>query len=422
MFWPDRNSLRSELSRKDSAITDRAQQVQAWIDERADEMAEVLIRLVACETENPPGRGLAECAEILRAEMERLGLDPEIIEIEPTGTIEDPRIVRGSVGNGVKLAYFHGHFDVVPVQDRAQFKAERRDGKIIGRGSADMKGGIVSMLYGAAAAKALGLLGDGRIVINLVCDEETGSTVGSGYLREHDLIDPAALAMLTAEQSGEVIWNAAKGALSMRVDVHGRPVHVGQAVKGVNSFLHMLKVAGPLEAYARQMSERHTAYPVGDGEARGSMVVVGGRSGGGSNFNVVPGRTFFTVDGRFNPEEDIDTELARVTALINAAAMDAGADVSIQVTQVAPPADTALTDPAAELLADCVADVTGAPARFELCAGCLDTRWYSELGIPAFGFGAGRFEVSHGPGEYVEEAALQRVAAVYALFAADLFR
>jgi succinyl-diaminopimelate desuccinylase len=278
------------------------------------------------------------------------------------------------------------------------------------------------MLYGAAAANALGLLGDGRIVINLVCDEETGSAVGSGYLREHDLIDPAALAMLTAEQSGEVIWNAAKGALSMRVDVHGRPIHVGQAFKGVNSFLHMLKVAGPLEAYAQQMSQRHTAYPVGDGEARGSMVVVGGQCGGGSNFNVVPGRTYFTVDGRFNPEEDIDAELARITALINAAAIDAGADVSIQVTQVAPSAYTPLTDPAAELLADCVADVTGAPARFELCAGCLDTRWYSELGIPAFGFGAGRFDVSHGPDEYVEEAALQRVAAVYAMFAAELFQ
>ena len=58
--------------------------------------------------------------------------------------------------------------------------------------------------------------------------------------------------MMTAEQSGEVIWNAAKGALSMRVDVLGRPIHVGQAFKGVNSFLHMLKVAAPLEAYARK--------------------------------------------------------------------------------------------------------------------------------------------------------------------------
>ncbi len=396
-------------------------EVQAWIDERADEMAELLTRLVACETENPPGRNLAECAEVLREEMERLGLSPEVIEIEPTGSIEDPRIVRGTVGTGSELVYFHGHFDVVPVQDRDQFTAERRNGRIIGRGTADMKGGIVSMLYGAAAAKELGLLGDGRIVIHLVCDEETGSAVGSGYLREHNLIDPSALAMMTAEQSGEVIWNAAKGALSMRVDVLGRPIHVGQAFKGVNSFLHMLKVAAPLEAYAQEMSQRHTRYPVGEGEALGTMVVVGGQSGGGSNFNVVPAQTYFTVDGRFNPEEDIDAELARITAIVNDAAKDAGADVSIQVTQVAPPADTPLSNKAAQVLGECVTDITGSPARYELCAGCLDTRWYSQLGIPAFGFGPGTLEVSHGPNEYVEEAALRRVAAVYALFAAELF-
>ena len=59
-----------------------------------------------------------------------------------------------------------------------------RDGRIVGRGSADMKGGLVSMLYGAAAARDLGLLGDGRIVLHFVCDEETGSVAGSGYLRD----------------------------------------------------------------------------------------------------------------------------------------------------------------------------------------------------------------------------------------------
>jgi len=394
--------------------------VRAWIDDHADEMAEMLIGLVAVESENPPGRNLAECAEVLRVGMDRLGLGAEVIEIEPSGTLEQPRIVRGTTGEGDKLVYFHGHFDVVPVQDRAQFGARRVDGKIIGRGTADMKGGIVSMLYGAAAAKELGLLGDGRVVVHLVCDEETGSAVGSGYLREHNLIDPAALAMMTAEQSGEAIWNAAKGAISLRVDVRGRPIHVGQAFKGVNSFLHMLKVAAPLEGYADEMSRRHTEYPVGEGEAPGTMVVVGGKSGGGSNFNVVPARTYFTVDGRFNPEEDLDAELARIKDTINGAAKGAGADVSIQVNQFAPAADTPLDDHAAQVLGRCVADVTGAPARYELCAGCLDTRWYSALGIPAFGFGAGIFEVSHGPNEYVEEDALRRVAAVYALFAGQL--
>jgi acetylornithine deacetylase/succinyl-diaminopimelate desuccinylase-like protein len=271
-----------------------------------------------------------------------------------------------------------------------------------------MKGGIVSMLYGAAAARELGLLDRGRIVIHLVCDEETGSSVGSGQLRARNLIDPNAIAMLTAEQSGEVIWNAARGALSLRVDLHGRPAHVGEAFKGANSFLHMLKVAAPLEGYVRDMSER------------GSMIVVGGRSGGGSNFNVVPERTWFTVDGRFNPEVDLDAELGRIAAIVSDAARAAGADVSIEATQLAPPSDTPANHPAAALLESCVAEVTGRPPRFELCAGCLDTRWYAQLGIPSFGFGPGRFDVSHGPDEYVDEAAMRRVAAVYARYAAEL--
>ena len=383
-------------------------EVLAWLDRRADEMAELLVRLVACETENPPGRYLADCAVLVGEAMDRLGLKPEILELTPTAALAEPRIVRGAAGDGARVVYFHGHFDVVPVQDRAQFRAVRRGGRITGRGTADMKGGIVSMLYGAAAAQELGLLDRGRIVIHLVCDEETGSAVGSGQLRERNLIDRNAVAMLTAEQSGEVIWNTARGALSLRVDVHGRAAHVGDAFKGVNSFLHMLRVAAPLEAHVGEMSER------------GSMIVVGGRSGGGSNFNVVPERTWFTVDGRFNPEVDLDAEQARITAIVSDAARAAGAEVSVEVTQLAPPSDTSASHPAATLLGNCVAEVTGRPARFELCAGCLDTRWYAQLGIPSFGFGPGRFDVSHGPDEYVDEVAMRRVAAVYARYAAEL--
>ena len=383
-------------------------EVLAWLDRRADEMAELLVRLVACETENPPGRYLADCAVLVGEAMDRLGLKPEILELTPPAALAEPRIVRGAAGDGARVVYFHGHFDVVPVQDRAQFRAVRRDGRITGRGTADMKGGIVSMLYGAAAAQELGLLDRGRIVIHLVCDEETGSAVGSGQLRERNLIDRNAVAMLTAEQSGEVIWNTARGALSLRVDVHGRAAHVGDAFKGVNSFLHMLRVAAPLEAHVGEMSER------------GSMIVVGGRSGGGSNFNVVPERTWFTVDGRFNPEVDLDAEQARITAIVSDAARAAGAEVSVEVTQLAPPSDTSASHPAATLLGNCVAEVTGRSARFELCAGCLDTRWYAQLGIPSFGFGPGRFDVSHGPDEYVDEVAMRRVAAVYARYAAEL--
>ena len=46
-------------------------------------------------------------------------------------------------GAGARTVYFHGHFDVVPAQSRAQFGPRREGGRIVGRGTADMKGGLV---------------------------------------------------------------------------------------------------------------------------------------------------------------------------------------------------------------------------------------------------------------------------------------
>ncbi|MGI5127938.1 M20 family metallopeptidase [Pseudonocardia sp. CA-107938] len=400
---------------------DLATTVQAWIEPWAEEMAELLAELVAMDTENPPGRGLGRCGTRLRSVMEELGLEPEIIPVPPHEQLEEPCVVRGHVGNGSKLLYFHGHFDVVPAQSRAQFLPERRNGRMYGRGTADMKGGLVSMLYGAAAARDLGLLDDGKIVFHLVCDEETGSDASSGYLRREGLIDPAAVAMVTAEPTAGAIWHASRGALTLRVEIKGREAHVGQAHLGDNAFAHMVAIAAPLNDLARELLHKRTAFPMADEVAKGSMMVVGGASGSGANFNAVPGSAWFSIDRRFNPEEDVDEEIARLTEVIDAAAAAAGASTSIEVLQRQPSGGTPEQHPLAQALAASAAEVEGSAPTFELCPGILETRWYSQLGVPAFGYGPGRLDVSHGPGEYIDEAAMRRCAAVYALFAARAF-
>lgn len=398
----------------------RSERVAAWLEPRAGDMADLLARLVAEPTENPPGAGLGRCARLLEESMRGLGLAPEPIGITGPHTLEDPSVVRGTAGAGAGLLYFHGHYDVVPVQDQRQFTMRREGGRLIGRGTADMKGGIVAMLYGAAAAQDLGLIGDGRIVIHLVPDEETGSVVGAGHLREHQLISRTALAMVTAEPSGSGIWHAARGAISLKVSFEGREAHVGQAAFGVNTFAHMVHVARPLLAYAEEMAGRPTGHPVAPGDPTGSMVVVGGRCGGGSNFNVVPADAWFTVDGRFNPEEDLAAELDRMRTLIREAAAEVAAKVTVEVTQFQPPAGTPADHPAAAALARCVEEVRGAPARFEMCGGILENRWYDQLGIPALAFGPGRLDVSHGPDEYVDERDLLDAATVHACYAGEL--
>ena len=164
----------------------------------------------------------------------------------------------------------------------------------------------------------------------------------------------------------------------------------------------MVAVAAPLGALARELA---------------SPLVIGGATGSGANFNVVPGAAWFSVDRRFDPEERLDEELARLTGTIAEAAAGAGAEVEVEVLQRAPSAGTDASHPAAVALGRCVEQVEGAAARFELCPGTLEIRWYAQLGIPAFAYGAGRLDVSHGPDEFIDEAAMRRCAAVYALFA-----
>ena len=213
--------------------------------------------------------------------------------------------------------------------------------------------------------------------------------------------------MLTAEPTGGAVWHANRGAITMRVDVAGREAHVGQAQLGDNAFEKMIRVAEPLGALAEALRRE-----------RDSMLVIGGAAGAGANFNVVPGSAWFSIDRRFNPDEDLEAEVRRLTDTIERAAVDAGAEVAIDVLQRAPSAGTEETHPAALALAACVEAIEGRPPRFELCPGVLETRWYAQLGIPAFGYGPGRLDVSHGPAEFVDEAAIGRCAAVYALFAA----
>jgi succinyl-diaminopimelate desuccinylase len=348
-------------------VNDRAAEVQDCLEPRADEMAGLLEELIARDTENPPGRRLSECGQLLSDAMARLGFAPELLEVPPIAALEDPCIVRGMAGDGTRTVYFHGHFDVVPAQNPAQFRPQRRDGKISGRGAADMKGGLVSMLYGAAVARDLGLLGSGRIVFHFVCDEETGSAAGSPYLCDAGMIDPDALAMVTAEPTGGVVWHANRGAITMRVEVRGREAHVGQAHLGDNAFEKMIKIAEPLAELSHQLLAKRTAFPVESDAAAGSMLVVGGAAGTGANFNVAPGTAWVSIDRRLNPEEDLGEEITRLTQMIREAAARVDADISLEIMQQAPAASTAEDHPMSETLARCIAEVEGATPRFLMC-------------------------------------------------------
>lgn len=397
-----------------STMEELAHEVRRQLDRDTPDLVAFASDLIRIPSENPPGARYDECARLIAARYGELGLAVETMDPSGVGPC-----VAGSFGAGGRALYFSGHYDVVPAQDRAQFEPVVRDGHLHGRGAADMKGGIAAMAFAVQALARCGFEPAGRLVCLAVPDEETSGPNGTVSLARAGLLEPDALGMLTMEPTSDVVWSASRGVISLRVTVHGKPAHVGLHFEGTNAFQGMLDVAARFAALGREVSRRTTAFRLEPEAARHSILLLGGELAGGHNFNVVPERVAFTVDRRTNPEEDFDTEREALLRVVEEARAR-GVDCEVEIFQEG---RSAATDPGVPLgmaLATGIEEVTGRPARFELCPGVCETRHYAALGIPALAYGPGLLSVSHGPEESVAVEKLVECAAVYALTAARL--
>ncbi len=228
--------------------------------------------------------------------------------------------------------------------------------------------------------------------------------------------------MLTPEPTSGVIWNANRGAITMRVTVHGREAHVGLLHQGRNAFEDALRVVARLQRLAKRVGRRRTRFRVTPDIARRSLMLIGGRVEAGSNFNVVPGRCVFTVDRRMNPEEDFEAERAALLEVFDDARRRDGVTLDVDVFQEGRPSGTPEDAPLGQALRSHVHAVTGKAPKFELCPGLLEIRFYAEQGMPAYAYGPGLLAISHGPKEFVHVDRIVDCAAIYARTAATVLR
>ena len=362
-------------------------------------------------SENPPGVHYAECVARIEEELASLRL---------TSTrLANGLVVEARHGTSRRPLYFSGHYDVVPHSVSGQFDPRIEDGKIYGRGTADMKGGIAAMMYAVAALAESGAQLDGHVVLRCVPDEETGGRRGTATLLEERQIRRDALGMLTAEPTGGVVWNASRGAITWRITALGRAAHVGLQHRGVNAFDAIVALANELTTLRNEISGRETSHSVGEEGARASILLIGGEVNGGSNFNVVPESCTITLDRRTNPEEQLERERDRLLECVERV-RSRGAKLSVEVIQEAPPSETRTDCKLAVDLGLSIGEVTGARPRFELCPGLLETRFYSTLGVPALAYGPGDLGVAHGPNEHIVIDRLLETAVVYACTAAHM--
>src|SRR5262249_20159095 len=198
----------------------------------------------------------------------------------------------------------------------------------------------------------------------------------------------------------------------------GKSAHVGRQFEGVNAFERMMNLVQKLGVLKREVESHVTAFEIQPKEAKRSILLLGGQSGGGANFNVVPESCWFTVDRRINQEEDFQTEKEKVISLITEDTGQRKAQVEIlqEGLSAGTPADT----PLGTALARNIQQVSGTAARFEMCPGLLENRFHAGKDIRASAYGPGLLTVSHGPKEFVPVDNLVKCAAIYAATALEV--
>ncbi|MDA0636841.1 M20 family metallopeptidase [Nonomuraea sp. MCN248] len=366
--------------------------------------------LVRIPSTNDPARGRDErpAADLVAAKMREWGWEPVMSEAAP-GRPNVVAVVEGGGGDGPTLM-FEGHTDVVTEGDLSEwtvdpFGGEIRDGRLWGRGSADMKSGLAATLY---ATRALQLAGPfpGRIKVCALADEE-GLMLGAHHFVDQGLAADVDGAIVAEPEAGE-ICAVAKGALRLRVDLTGKMAHGAMPQHGRNP---VEAVGALLTGLRRLQAELQQRFPAHEhlGEVYVTPTVV--RAGSEEQVNVIPATASVFVDVRTVPGVDHKEVADRVAAL---AAWDGiAAEVSVLVDR--PPVDVPVDDPVVAALAAAHRDVTGEEPVYGGVPGSTDgtvlTHWG---GVPSVVYGPGGKWIAHQADEYVEVAEIVTCTRVFA--------
>jgi len=377
-----------------------------------DTLVEFTRELVRIPSVYDPDRGLSEApaAELVEAQMRAFGWEPRV-DVVDEGR---PNVIATIDGDRAgRTLLFEGHTDVVTEGDHANwtvdpFGGELRDGKIWGRGSADMKSGVAAMLFATDALVRAGSF-PGRIVVAALVDEEgmmrgVRDFVAKGHAAG---IDGA----ICCEPEGGEICHVAKGALRLRIDLHGRMAHGAMPFEGRNPNRAAAGVIAALTELEGRLQALHGVH-----EHLGMTWVTPTVMRGGvpAQMNVLPANASLWVDVRTIPTVDHEILIDDVRDLARgaAAAFDVGA--SVEVIDNRPPVEVDEGNPLVRALWDAHAAVATTPPTLGGVPGTTDGTMLTTLGgVPSVVYGPGGKWIAHQADEFVDVDDLVQHANVY---------
>jgi succinyl-diaminopimelate desuccinylase len=377
----------------------------------AGSLVELTQRLVRIPSVFDPERGLCEqpAADLVADVMTSCGWTPQRDVVAP-GRPNVVTVVEGGGGDGPTLM-FEGHTDVVTEGDGwtvDPFGADVVDGRLWGRGSADMKGGLAAAILATDAVARRGPF-PGRIVVAALVDEEGMMAGAKDFVARGRMTGVDGV--ICCEPEGGEICHVAKGALRLRLGFTGKMAHGAMPFQGRNPNRAAAKVIGVLADLEAALQDRSGEHPH-LGRVWITPTVL--RAGEPMQMNVMPAAASVWIDVRTVPSVDHDTLVAEITDVVAAAAGDLGVTTAVDVLDDRPAVEIAEDDPLVRAVWDAHAAVGTGPPRLGGVPGATDgTILTSRTGIPSVVYGPGGKWIAHQADEFVEVDDLVAHAEVY---------
>ncbi len=319
---------------------------------RVDSLQEELIRrlrlVVGVDNCVPPGRNYDTLIERVRPEFERLGFQCELVTIPPEKVrqiplpLEGPRVnLVARKNNGKPPLTIYAHMDTVPIEENwttDPFGGDIRDGRIYGRGIADMKGAIATLLTAFEALEREGVPLAWDPVVCLCTDEEIGTYPGIYHLALEGYVTAPVLCL---EGSQEPVLRAgSNGAVDITITVYGKSCHSGANYMGVNAIEEMVPIMVELLALKREVEARRSELPLaprpGAPDHLSPMFNLDIIHAGVKS-NIVPSVCTLVVNRRYIPEERYEDVCAEIQAAVDRGRANSRAlDVKVEFTHVCP--------------------------------------------------------------------------------------
>ncbi|HRI18246.1 MAG TPA: succinyl-diaminopimelate desuccinylase [Burkholderiaceae bacterium] len=274
-------------------------------------------QLIACPSVTPDDGG---CQRLIGAALQHLGFAVETLVAGPSGAEVTNlwALRRGSAGTAGPLFVFAGHTDVVPTGPLERwtsdpFVASHRDGRLYGRGAADMKTSLAAMV--AAVEEFVAAHGDapGSIAFLITSDEEGPALDGTVRVcemlqRRGERLDYCVVGEPTSvDRLGDMVKNGRRGSLSGRLTVHGVQGHVAYPQLARNP-VHQAAPA-LAELCASVWDERNAYFPPT------GMQISNIHAGTGAG-NVIPGELVVDFNFRFSTESTPESLQQRVEGIL----------------------------------------------------------------------------------------------------------